>query len=94
MADSTIEDFELNVVGAEGTSCDGQFVQWGTYCVGAVGFDFFHCLCRCMCVTGVEGGDLEEGLEFAETLDDVCQGDTLRDRGCVAIVPAAIDVTT
>ena len=47
-----------------------------------------------MCVTGVEGGDLEEGLEFAETLDDVCQGDTLRDRGCVAIVPAAIDVTT
>ena len=46
MADSTIEDFELNVVGAEGASCDGQFVQRSTYCVGAVGFDFFHCLSR------------------------------------------------
>ena len=46
VTDTTIEYFELNVVGAEGTSCDGQFVQWGTYCVGAVGFDFFHCLSR------------------------------------------------
>ena len=36
---------------------------------------------------------LEEGLHFAQVLDDVVQGEALRYWGGVAIVPAAVDTT-
>jgi len=36
---------------------------------------------------------LEEGLHFAQVLDDIVQGEALRYWGCVAIVPAAVDTT-
>ena len=39
------------------------------------------------------GMGLQEGLHFAQVLDDVVQGEALRYWGSVAIVPAAVDTT-
>ena len=36
---------------------------------------------------------LQEGLYFAQALDDVVQGEALWHWSCVAIVPAAVDAT-
>ena len=36
---------------------------------------------------------LQEGLYFAQSLDDVVQGKALWYWGCVAIVPASVDAT-